>query len=301
MMRETGKPVIVQSHYAQMGTEALAVLRDGGVAVHQDFDIAVQCVVAAAEYGEACRRLAGPRTEGVLPRDPLVVDLIASARSAGRSSLLETEGRRVLEAGGIRVPPYRLARAVDAVADAVRVLGEAPLALKIVSEDILHKSDAGCVRLNVRGEEAAAAAFSQIVANAVAHAPDARIAGVQLSPMAGRGVEVIVGVSRDPQFGPVMVFGLGGIFVEVMRDVAFRTLPLSADDAREMIGEIRGRALFAGVRGLPPADLAALVELLLAVSRLALAYPEIAEIDLNPVILHPQGFSIVDVRMILMD
>lgn len=298
-MRQTGKPVIVQSHYAQMGTEALAVLREGGVVVHQDFDLAVQCVVAAADYGEACRRLARTRPVGALPRDLAILDGIASARAVQRTALLEPEGRRVLEASGIGLAPYRLVRATDELSESLRALGDASLAMKIVSPDIVHKSDADCVRLNVRGEPAARAAFAEILANASAFAPQAQIAGVQLAPMAARGVEVIVGTSRDPQFGPIIVFGLGGVFVEVMRDVAFRALPLSADDARSMIGEIRGRAMFAGVRGLPAADLPALVDLLLAVSRVALTYPEIAEIDLNPVILHARGFSIVDVRMIL--
>jgi len=301
MMRETGKPVIVQSHYAQMGTEALEVLRTGGVPVHQDFDIAVQCVVAAAGYGEACRRLARALPDTPLPRDAATVELFEACRNAGRGSLLESEGRGVLEANGIRVPTYRLVSGVHDLADAIQVFGDVPLALKIVSPDIIHKSDADCVRLRVRGEADAAVAMTQILANAGTFDPGAQIAGVLVSPMAERGVEVIVGTSRDPQFGRVIVFGLGGVFVEVMRDISFRTLPLSADDARTMIADIRGRQLFAGLRGLPAVDLPALTELLLSVSRLASAYPEIAEIDLNPVVLHAQGLSIVDVRVILQD
>lgn len=301
MMRETGKPVIVQSHYAQMGTEALDVLRAGGVPVHQDFDIAVQCVVAAAGYGEASQRLARAVPETASPRDAATVSLFEACCKVGRRSLLEHEGRRVLEANGIRVPAHRLVSGPQELADAVRCFGSSALALKIVSSEIVHKSDADCVRLGVRGETEAVVALTQILTNGAAFAPDACIAGVLVSPMAERGVEVIVGTSRDPQFGPVIVFGLGGVFVEVMRDIAFRTLPLSADDARSMIADIRGRQVFEGVRGLPAVDLPALVELLLSVSTLALAYPEIAEIDLNPVILHSQGHSIVDVRMMLMD
>ncbi len=301
MMRETGKPVIVQSHYAQMGTEALGVLRAGGVPVHQDFDIAVQCVVAAAEYGEAMQRLARSAPVTALPRDAATTHLLEVRRAAGHASMLETEGRRVLQASGIRLAPYRLVSSPQEMADAIRSFGDSPLALKIVSPDIVHKSDADCVRLGVRGEEEACAALAEILNNAAAFAPRASIAGVLVSPMAGRGVEVIVGTSQDPQFGPIIVFGLGGVFVEVMRDVVFRALPLSADDAGDMIADIKAQQMFTGVRGLPGADIPALVELLLAVSRLALAYPEIAEIDLNPVILHAQGYSIVDVRMILKD
>jgi acetyltransferase len=194
---------------------------------------------------------------------------------------------------------YRLAGNPHELAEAMPAFGESPVALKIVSPDIVHKSDADCVRLGVRGETQAATALAEILTNASAFAPDARIAGVLVSPMAERGVEVIVGTSHDPQFGPVIMFGLGGVFVEVMRDVAFRTLPLSVEDAHAMIDDIRGRQVFAGVRGLPAVDIPALTRLLMAVSGLALTYPEIAEIDLNPVILHADGFSIVDVRMIL--
>jgi acetyltransferase len=301
MMRETGKPVIVQSHYAQVGTEALDILRASGVPVHQDFDIAVQCVVAAARHGEASRRLALGLPSAAPLRAPVAVSLIDECRAARRGSLLEHEGRRVLEAHGIPIPVHRLAGNRQELAGVMPAFGESPLALKIVSPDIVHKSDADCVRLGVRGEAQATAALAEILANASAFAPDARIAGVLVSPMAERGVEVIVGTSHDPQFGPVIMFGLGGVFVEVMRDVAFRTLPLSVEDARAMIDDIRGRQVFAGVRGLPAVDMPALTGLLMAVSGIALAYPEIAEIDLNPVILHAHGFSIVDVRMILAD
>jgi acetyltransferase len=298
-MRETGKPVIVQSHYAQIGTEALAVLRTAGVPVHQDFDIAVQCVVAAAHHGEARERLDRALPARPLPRVPELDALLAACRKEGRRALLEPEGRAVLRSCGIAIAPHRVVAAAQDLPAALQSFGDAPLAFKIVSPDILHKSDADCVRLGIRGSAAAAQAFAQILANAAAHAPEARVEGVLITPMAERGVEVIVGVSRDPQFGPVILCGLGGIFVEVIRDVAFRALPLSRDDACAMMADIRARALFEGVRGLPPSDLDALTELLLAVSRLALAYPEIVEIDLNPVILHGQGLSVVDVRMIL--
>ncbi len=299
MMRETGKPIIVQSHYAQIGTPALALLREGGVAVHQDFDLAVQCVAAAADHGEASRRLAQSPTEPVLPRDPSVTAILESARAKARTSLIEPEAMQVLASSGISLGPYRWVSQERDLLDAIRDLGDVPLALKIVSPDILHKSDADCVRLGVRGEAQARTAFAQVQRNAAAFSMQAKIEGVMVTPMAQRGVEVIIGTSRDPQYGPILLFGLGGVFVEALRDVAFRALPISADDARSMIAEIRGQAMLAGVRGLPPADLNALEGLLLAISRLATRYPEITEIDLNPVILHGQGFSIVDARMIL--
>ena len=299
LMRELGKPVVVQSHYAQLGTEALDTLRTGGVPVHQDFDIAIECLRAAADRGEASRRLARRVADAPVPVDESCAALIERCRQQVRGMLLEHEARDLLTAYGIPVPPHWLIRHIDEVPGALRTLGDVPLALKIVSADIVHKTDADCVRLHVQGEAAVAAAVREILTNARRHDEGARIDGVLAAPMAARGVEVIVGTSNDPQFGPIMMFGLGGIFVEVMRDVVFRTLPISRDDALSMLAEIRGRRVLDGVRGMPAADIKALVELMLAVSHLALACPGIAEIDLNPVIVHQNGLSIVDARMIL--
>ncbi len=299
LMRELGKPVVVQSHYAQLGSEALDTLRAGGVPVHQDFDIAIECVRAAADRGEASRRLARRVPDAPVPVDESCAAMMERCRRENKGMLLEHEARGLLAAHGIPVPPHWLIRSVDDVGDALRATDNVPLALKIVSADIVHKSDAGCVRLNVHGEAAVLAAVREIHASARRHDERARIDGVLAAPMAPRGVEVIVGTSHDPQFGPVMMFGLGGIFVEVLRDVVFRTLPISRDDALSMLAEIRGRRVLDGVRGMPAADVDALVELMLALSRLALACPGIAEIDLNPVIVHAKGLSIVDARMIL--
>jgi acetyltransferase len=177
-----------------------------------------------------------------------------------------------------------------------------PLALKIVSPDVLHKSDAGGVRLGVQGEAATGKAVEDILASVERHAPGARIEGVLASPMAARGVELIIGVSQDPQFGPVLLFGVGGIFVEAVRDVVFRSLPLTHADALEMIGDIRAQKMLDGVRGLPPVDREALAALLVKVAQVAGmggAGGGIAEIDLNPVIATADGLFIADARMIL--
>ncbi len=145
------------------------------------------------------------------------------------------------------------------------------------------------------------AAFAEILANSRAYAPDADIQGMLVAPMAEKGVEIIIGVTRDPQFGPIMMFGLGGIFVEVLKDVVFRALPLSPADAEEMLDEIKAKAILAGVRGASPADRRAIIDLMLRLSRICLAHPEIAEVDLNPVIVYPKGLAILDARMILAD
>ena len=164
---------------------------------------------------------------------------------------------------------------------------------------MLHKSEAGGVRLGVQGEAAVRAAVVDILESVGRHVPGARIEGVLAAPMAARGVELIVGVSQDLQFGPVLLFGVGGIFVEAVRDVVFRALPVTHADALEMIGDIRAQKMLDGVRGMPPVDREALATLLVKVAGIAEAGGDIAEIDLNPVIATAGGLVIADARMIL--
>jgi acetyltransferase len=300
MMREHGKPVMVQTHYAHFKPESLSVLRQAGVPFHRHIEVAVQCLAAAAEYGESKRRLdaapvAAPMHGGVQAK---AAQLLAQAKAQGRD-LLEPEARAVLAAYGITVPASMLMRSADDAAAVARQFGDARLAAKIVSKDILHKSDAGGVKLNLSGADALRAAFSGIVANARAYDGQAEIDSVLVTPMAAGGVEVIIGVTRDPQYGPVIMFGLGGVFVEVIRDVVFRSLPLSEADAQQMLQDLRYKQVLEGVRGAQAVNKAALVELLMKVSQLATLHPEIEEIDLNPVIFHGDGYSVVDARMIL--
>jgi acetate---CoA ligase (ADP-forming) len=320
LMRKHGKAVVVQSHYADHRTPALDVLRKAGVPFYRHIEVAAQCLASLADWSDAKRRLARAAAPGASAPGasaPSSADstalapalsaalastaapLLAAAHSAGRSALLETEARTVLQAAGIAVSPTFLLRSAADAAAAVAALGAAPLALKVVSPDVLHKSDAGGVRLGVAGQGAIADACTDIVAAVARAQPGARIEGILAAPMAGRGVELIIGVSRDPQFGPVLMFGLGGVFVEAMRDVVFRALPVSHDDALEMIGEIRAQKMLDGVRGLPAVDRAALAALLVQVSQLAQALPQVAEIDLNPVIATASGLFVADARMLM--
>jgi len=301
MMREYGKPVVVQSHYAHAKPAALDLLREVGVPYYRHIEIAAQCLASAAEYAEAQRRLAtvAARTPRAARPVPEVHAIVERARAAGRAALLETEAREVLGAAGIAVPPLVLARSSAEAASVVAALGEGPLALKVVSPDVLHKSDSGGVRLSVRGEQGVREAVAGIVESVARHCPGARIEGVLATPMAGKGVELIIGVSRDAQFGPVLMVGLGGVFVETLKDVVFRALPLEREDALEMIGEIRLQAMLEGNRGLPRVNREALADLLLQVADLAAAHLQIAEIDLNPVIARADGWTIADARMIL--
>jgi acetyltransferase len=171
--------------------------------------------------------------------------------------------------------------------------------MKVVSADILHKSEAGGVKLGLSGEQSLAAAYAEIDAGARAYRKDARVEGMLVTPMAARGTEVIVGVTRDPHYGPVVMFGLGGMFVETISDVVFRALPVTLEDAREMIGELKHAAMLDGVRGAEPVNREALADLIVRVSRIAQLHPQLAEIDLNPVIARADGYTIVDARMVL--
>lgn len=224
--------------------------------------------------------------------------LIAGARAAGRTLLNEVEAKHLLAEAGIPVTEAHLARTREEAERLAEAIGY-PIVLKIVSDDIPHKSDVGGVQLNLADRAAVGAAFDRIVDSVRARRPEARVEGVSVQRQAPPGVEVIVGLTTDPQFGPVVMFGLGGVLVEVLHDVAFRVVPLTARDAREMIREVKGFALLQGYRGAPPADLAALESLLLKVSGLAQRHPEIAELDLNPVFAYPNGAVAVDARVVL--
>lgn len=299
MMKQYGKPIVVQTHYAHHRTKALDILRKAGVPFYRDIETAVQCLVSLADYTEAKRRLSTTTPAPQAKPAPAAAQIVQRAREAKRTSLLETEARELLGAYGIKVPRAVLARTAEDAEQVVSKLGPGPLALKIVSKDVLHKSDAGGVKLNVAGAEAFKSAVGEIITSVKRHQPDAEVTGVLAAPMAEKGVEVIVGVTRDPQFGPVLMFGLGGVFVEVIRDVAFRALPVTQSDAEDMLRELRYKKMLEGARGLPAVDKRALVDLLLNVSALAGAHPEIVEIDLNPVIAHGSGYTIADARMIL--
>lgn len=299
LARESGKPILVESVYAPLKPEPLMVLRDSQIPVFVWAETAATCVAELIRYAGARERLGHRVPES--PKEPELDarNIITQARKDGRNALLETEARDLLRSCGIAIPAHLLLRTPNDSDTVLSAFGDAPLALKIVSRDVLHKSDAGGVALRVRGEAAVRAAHEAILARVLAHDRDARIEGVMAVPMAPSGIEVILGVVRDEVFGPVLMFGLGGIFVEVLRDVSFRAIPLSRDDAVEMIDQISGHAIFDGVRGMKAVDRRSLVDLMLSLSGLVQRHPDIQELDLNPVLLHETGLTVVDARVIL--
>ncbi len=218
--------------------------------------------------------------------------------NGGGRLLNEVESKRLLSEAGISTNATELAQDRDEAVELARRIGH-PVVLKIASPDVVHKSDVGGVRIGVSGDDAVAAAYDEIVAAVVAAQPGARVDGVSVQAMADPGVEVIIGVSRDPQFGPLLMFGLGGVLVEVLGDVSFRVAPLTERDAAEMVREIKGFPILRGHRGSPPADLDAIERALLDLSRFVDSRPDVGEVDLNPVIAHPNGLTAVDARVVL--
>jgi len=224
--------------------------------------------------------------------------IIDKVRRDGRLILTELESKELLASLGIRTTQMRPAAGREEAVAASREVGY-PCVLKVSSPDITHKSDAGGVKVGLADAQKVAEAYDAIMASCRTQFPEAEIQGVTVQDMARPGLEVIVGTATDPQFGPVIMFGLGGVWVEVLKDVSFKLAPLTKDDARAAIGEIRAARLLEGFRGSEPVDKAALEDILLKVSEFVAATPEVLEMDLNPVFAYPDGAVAVDARVIL--
>ncbi len=224
--------------------------------------------------------------------------IINQAKKEGRKALLEPEAKTICAEYGISVNKFNVAKSeVEAAAQADQI--GYPIVLKIVSPDIIHKSDAGGVKVNLKTAGEVAAAYRAIIENAKKYKADAKIVGVLVQEMAPQGIEVIVGAVKDPQFGQTVMFGLGGIFVELLKDVNFRVAPLTIEEAKEMITGLKAYPLLNGYRGSAPADIDALVTIICNTSRLIMDNPEIKELDLNPVMAYSKGAKTVDARIIL--
>jgi len=224
--------------------------------------------------------------------------IIEKARKEGRTMLTEIEAKQLLKSAGISVVDTRLAISKEQAVAIAKELG-LPVVLKIASADVVHKSDAGGVKLGLKTAAQVGKAYDDIMKSIKAAFPSAKIEGVSVQTMARPGVEVIIGMSKDAQFGPVLMFGLGGVLVEILKDVAFRIVPLVKRDAKEMIREIKGFPLLQGYRGSEPVDVENLENMVLKVSEFVDKTPAIKEIDLNPIFAYKDGAIAVDARVIL--
>jgi acyl-CoA synthetase (NDP forming) len=300
LVKEKKKPVFVHTSFAAEPIKALDILKAGGVPVFESSERTARCLSALMKFGSNRQKFRAMRPlETERKERPEAKAIFQRARNEKRTSLLETESRELLRAYGFSLPQAEFIRSPEEAAAASARLGF-PLAMKVVSPDIVHKSDAGGVKLNLKDEKELTRAFAEIIEKASSVTARERILGSMLSPMAPGGQECIVGMLRDKQFGPVIMFGLGGIFVEVLKDVSFRAAPTTEQDIDGMIREIRGYRLLTGIRGEKAKDIGAIKEILAKLNEIAVDNPEIQEIDLNPVIVHEKGASIVDSRVILM-
>lgn len=227
-----------------------------------------------------------------------IAQILSRARQEKRTVLTEIEAKKILGEAGIACTPTVLATSQE---KAVQISDEFgyPVVLKVSSADISHKSDAGGVKVNLQNRVEVEAAFTAIMTSCKKYAPAANIEGVSVQPMAKPGTEIIMGMIKDKSFGPVVMFGLGGIFVEVLKDVAFRIVPIEKEDAVAMMEEIQGKKLLSGYRGKEPADKKTLQDMLVKLSDFVNTTPGIEEIDMNPVFAYSEGAAVVDARIIL--
>jgi acyl-CoA synthetase (NDP forming) len=269
------------------------------VPVFGDVYETVACLGGLYSYYRHRQQRLKPPEEAPIDRDA-IDRVVAGARADHRGFLLAHEGQRLMEASGIPLPQTRVARSLN---EAVAIADETgyPVVMKVVSRDILHKSDAGGVALDLENREEVVDAYQAIMRNCRERVPGARIDGIEVCEMVRSGVELIVGARRDASFGPIVMFGLGGIYVEVMKDVTFRAAPLNRTEAVEMMKEIRAYPLLLGVRGEERKDIPSVVDTIIRLGTIIAQCPSISDIEVNPLIVYEQGAGAraVDVRVLL--
>jgi len=291
------KPILL-STYTTATPASIAAIAGAGIPCYTSMPSCARAIKALVDYGRFREKLA--RRKPVEATAPALRDEVTLALAAAGPVLTEVASKKLLARYGVPLPPEALATSEDEAIAAASRIGSA-VALKAQSPDILHKTEAGAVMLGLSGDGAVREGYRTVLARAKAAYPNAAIDGVLVQAMAKRGREMILGVTRDPDFGPMLMVGLGGIHVEVLKDVAFGPVPLGAEDALDLIGQLKGAALLDAVRGEPAADRDALARLMVALSRFAADHADaIAEIDLNPVIVHAagEGLTIVDALIV---
>lgn len=283
-----GGPAVEQAH---------EVLVAGSIPHYATPERAVTSIAALYSYASARRTPAPTHADDAQARDQ-VAPILHSARAANRAFVTEQSAAAIAQAYGIRTPPGAVAGDREHALAVAAQVGY-PVALKIASPDILHKSDVGGLKIGISSPEALSAAYDEILRRVREYAPDAVVDGVHVQRMVPAGREVIIGVDRDPVFGPMLMFGLGGVYVEILKDVTFRLCPVDRAEAERMIADVRAFGLLRGARGQPPADLASVADAITAVSSLVLDFPQILELDINPLIVGNAGEGVwaADVRI----
>ena len=293
------KPIV----YSIIGGEAIEScttgLRPAQTPVWEDVYEAVSCVGALYRWHRYRNRKVEPHTD-IQMNWKRIDEVIASARADNRTFLLPHESSVVMREAGISMPKSGIAKTSEEALALGREIG-LPVVMKIVSKDIIHKSDAGGVMVNIETEDAVVKAFDTIMANARKYKADAVIDGIEVNEMIKAKTEVIVGARKDASFGPTVMFGLGGIYVEVLKDVVFRAWPIAKDEARKMVMEIRANKLMTGARGEKPRDIDTIVDTILRLGSLIKNVPAITDMELNPVVVYEEGKGVkaLDVRILI--
>ncbi len=295
-----GKPVVACWMGGKMVREGIEILKKHGIPNYATPEGAAYSLYGLYLYARLRQKAVGKtrKPPEIEIDEESIRKIIQSVRSVGRQNLLETEAIEILRACGIPTPRGGLAHDLD---EAMKIAEEIryPLVMKLVSPQIVHKSDIGAVRVGIESPREVEDAFAILKWRAEAYAPFAEVIGVLVQEMVMGGKEVVAGMYRDPCFGPVIMFGLGGIYIEAVRDVSFRVAPLTREDAEEMVREIKMYKILRGFRGEPPSDISSIVDVLLRLSTLSTRFAEILEIDINPLIVLPEGRGCVavDARM----
>ncbi|MCI4434422.1 MAG: acetate--CoA ligase family protein [Thermoplasmata archaeon] len=292
------KPITVSYIGGEVTERAIEWLQKKGIPVFRSPDRAISAMAALREYGRFIEkgfdefyRFEDVDTEAVR-------SILKKIKNEGRDYVTEVEAKAILEAYRIPVAKTMLAKTKEEAEELSKNM-KYPLVAKIVSPQVIHKSDVGGVILNIKTPEELVNAFEKIILNVKTKVPNAEIIGVAVQEMAPQGTESIIGSTKDVQFGPTVMFGLGGIFVEVMKDVSFRIAPFSKSTAIDMINELNGKAILYGVRGEKPKDIESLSDAISRVSQLVTDFPEIKELDANPTLVYEEGIKVVDARIIL--
>lgn len=233
----------------------------------------------------------------MVPQMNRIESIFEDVRNHKRTVLNYEESRRVMELAGIPLNKMKVAKDLEESIQRANEVGY-PIVLKVISEDVIHKSDSGGVEVGIKSDNELSKSYHEMMENVLSFYPDAKIEGVSVEEMVG-GVELLIGTNTDAQFGKMIALGIGGIFVEVYKDVSFRLIPVSSKDVKDMIDEIKGKAMFDGFRGLPKVNLDELTSLILTISKLIEDYPIIFEMDLNPVVATENGLRAIDARIIL--
>lgn len=295
----SGKTMLAALMGLAEGIENKEILSEGGIPHFTYAESAIQTLEAMYRFRDWTRVREG-RIKVFDADKKRVREVFDNVLKSGRRNLVEEEGYEVLGAYGFTTPKTILANSAEQSVNASNSIGY-PVVMKIASPDIIHKSDAGGVRVGLANDEQVRMAFNAIMQNAKMYKPDANIKGIIVQEMVRSGKEIILGAKQDPIFGPLVLFGLGGIYVEVLKDVVFRLAPIDEYEANRMVHSIKGFRLLKGVRGEGPSDIRALVDSLLRISQLVTEFPEINEFDMNPLLVLGEGNGVraVDVRISL--